>query len=66
MSNIYPEWIQEQLDKIASDSFRTSDERLAIRLAAVESRIIHHIGRRFDRVEARLEYLIGCFDAHES
>ncbi len=55
MSGMYPEWIQEQLDKIAAHPSPISDERLAVRLAAVESRIIHHLGRRFDRLEARLD-----------
>ncbi|HUC20679.1 MAG TPA: hypothetical protein VMR98_04255 [Candidatus Polarisedimenticolaceae bacterium] len=63
---MYPEWIQEQLDKIAAHSSSSTDERLAIRLAAVESRIIHHIGRRFDRLEAKLDYLVSFCETEEA
>lgn len=66
MSNMYPEWIQEQLDKIAAHSSSTTDERMAIRLAAVESRIIHHMSRRFDRLEIKLDYLISCCDGDDA
>ena len=68
---MYPEWIQEQLDKIAAtnqkpntNSIRPTenptitDQRLGIRLAAVESRIIHHMYLRFDRIEAKLDHFI--------
>ncbi|HEX7259989.1 MAG TPA: hypothetical protein VF272_03590 [Candidatus Saccharimonadia bacterium] len=66
MSNMYPEWIQEQLDKIAAQSSNASDDRTAIRLAAVESRIIHHLGRRMERVEAKLDFLISCCEVDEA
>ncbi len=65
MGSMYPEWIQEQLDKMAADSSSTTDERLAIRLAGVESRLMYHLGRRFDQLEARLDYLVSYCESDE-
>ncbi len=77
---MYPEWIQEQLDKIATSRQTTrrqrqssssqneltpqAEQRLALRIATMESRIIHQLNYRLDRIEAKLDYFLRmCEDA---
>lgn len=67
MSPLYPEWIQEQLDKVATPYGQSAkpvklSEQLLVRLAASESRVMHYIGYRFDRVEAKLDRLMKMHD----
>lgn len=62
MADMYPEWIQEQLDKISRHG-RTpgGDARRhqIMALAAIESRIIRYISYRFDRLEAKIDRLLA-------
>jgi hypothetical protein len=62
MADVYPEWIQEQLDKISPKSAASSSGAKhfqAVTLAAVERRIINYLAYRLDRLEAKIDKLLA-------
>jgi hypothetical protein len=62
MADIYPEWIQEQLDTISHlqrARAAGSDRRYNLALAAIEARIVRYIGYRLDRLEAKIDRLLA-------
>ncbi|HUC87291.1 MAG TPA: hypothetical protein VMR75_03140 [Candidatus Saccharimonadales bacterium] len=62
MADVYPEWIQEQLDKIAHQPRTAAGDagrRQTMALAAIESRIISYLAYRLDRLEAKIDRLLA-------
>jgi hypothetical protein len=61
MADMYPEWIQEQLDKISRYGRTPSGDakHQIMALAAIESRIIRYISYRLDRLEAKIDRLLA-------